>query len=326
MQIVYYLNAMEQRTYEWMTVDEAAAYLRCSERHLRGLIAEGQVPHVEFAGKALFYRQRLDSWLLRMETGGEELLKGPVRKGGTNMNEADMERLIRDYPQEFFDEPLKLVSSQEAFPSGITDLIFEDRQGQLLVVELKRGILQREHVAQLIDYLGDVEARYSDRGVELMVLANVIPPQRRTKLERLGVNFKEIPEIKFREVAKKYSISLSEVGMVSEGEQRFSSSGFGGEREAIKPDCDRARVEALVHELIAYGERFVTGLGKNLKQDLENSGYSWLSTQTYAQLSRWCHPNRYSSREQWVQPRVHEISTLLFGEVISRTPHPSYAG
>lgn len=307
-----------------MTTEEAADYLRCGDRYLREFIARGDIPHVMFAGKALFHRHRLDEWLLRMETGGEASETRLFGKGDSVMNEADMERLIRDYPAEFFDESLKLISSQEAFPSGITDLIFEDAQGDLLVLELKRGILQREHIAQLIDYLGDVEDRYSGHNVELMVVANVIPQQRRTKLERLGVTFKEIPEFTFREIAKKHGISLSE-GMQS-GSGRSSSSGFAGDRMQTRVDCDRAQVESLVQELISYGERFVTGLVRNLKQDLENSGYKWLSTGTYAQLSRWCNPNRWSSREQWVQPRVHEISTLLFGQVISRTDHPSYAG
>lgn len=241
------------------------------------------------------------------------------------MNEADMERLIRDCPHEFFDEPLKVVSCQEAFPSGVTDLIFEDSGGDLLVVELKRGILQREHVAQLLDYLGDVETRYAGRNVELMVVANIIPPQRRTKLERFGVTFKEIPEVKFREVAKKHGVGLSEHTPMSCPASRSWSGGFAGDRVQVCMNCNRARVESLVHELIAYGERFVAGVGRNLTQDLENSGYEWLSTVTYAQLSRWCHPHRRSSREQWVQPRVYEISTLLFGEVIARTQHASYA-
>lgn len=309
----------------WMTVEEAAAYLRCGERYLRELLAQRRVPHVLFAGKALFHRCRLDEWLLRMEAREDGSKTSGPDHGGADMNEADMERLIRDYPGEFFDEPLKLVSAQEAFPSGITDLIFEDGQGDLLLIELKRGVLRREHIAQVIDYLGDVEARYPGRNVELMVVANVIPPQRTTKLERLGVTFKEIPEARFRETAKKHGVPLSEAAPVVT-DRLPTSRGFAGDRVAIREDCDRARVESLVHELIAYGERFVAGLGRNLKRDLENSGYLWLSMTVYAQLSRWCNPNRWSSREQWVQPRVHEISALLFGQVIARTSHPSYAG
>lgn len=307
-------------------MEEAADYMRCSDRFLRELVANDAVPHVRFAGRALFHPPSLDKWLLSKQ-GGPEPDSPSLEKGVTTMIEADMERLLRDYPQEFFDEPLRLVSQQESFRSGIADLIFEDSQSDLVVVELKRGVLQREHVAQVIDYLGDVETRYDGKHVELMVVANIIPPQRRTKLERLGVTFAEIPEARFREVAKKYNVSLAEPSFSSGA---CSASAYGnarqyGERIAISRDCSRQEVAALVAELIDYGERFVSGLGRNLKADLENSDFEWVSMRVYAQLSRWCHPNRHSEREQWVIPRAHQISRLLFGSVIDRTAHPSYA-
>lgn len=239
------------------------------------------------------------------------------------MNEADIERLIRDYPEEFFDEPLKLVSQQESLPSGIADLIFEDRQGDLVVMELKRGTLLREHVAQVMDYLGDVEDRYAGKNVELMVVANVIPAQRRTKLERLGVTFKEIPEVRFRDVAKKHGVELSGQGAIQGAPSRGASAGtMPSERVSVRRDCSHAEVASLVSDLLSYGERWVVNFGKSLKQDLENSGYEWLSRKAYARLSRWCYPERWSSREQWVQPRAHRISNLLFGRVIERQPDP----
>lgn len=312
----------------WLTVDEAAQYLRCSERYLRELLANDAVPHVMFAGKALFHPPSLDSWLLTQQTEPEAESRG-VFKGAPTMIEADMERLIRDYPGEFLEEPLRLVSQQEAFRSGVTDLIFEDAQGDLVIVELKRGVLQREHVAQLFDYLGDVEDRYKGKHVEVMVVANIIPPQRRTKLERLGVTFKEIPEARFHELAQKYNVSLADyqerptAGL--SGAPAGKASALGGERVAVLVSCPRQEAASLITELIDYGERFVSGLGRNLKADLENSDYAWISTKVYAQLSRWCHPNRNSEREQWVIPRVHKLSQCLFGGVIERTSHPSYS-
>ncbi len=81
---------------------------------------------------------------------------------------------------------------------------------------------------------------------------------------------------------------------------------------------ERAKVASLIAELISNGERWVTNLGRGLNQDLENSGYTWLSRKERARLSRWCNPNRWSSREQWVQPRAQALSLLLFGTVISR--------
>ncbi len=300
----------------WLIVEEAAEYLRCGERLVREVLANREIPHVMFGGKALFHRASLDSWLLGKQTGGEGDTT-EKRKGGKTMIEADMERLVRDYPDEFFEEPLNLLSQQEAFRSGITDLVFEDSQGDILVVELKRGVLQREHIAQVIDYLEDVENRYKGKNVELMVVANIIPPQRKTKLERLGVSFKEIPEARFIEVAQKHGVEFALPTSPANG-------GFVGDRIPVIDECPRATVTSKLMELIDYGERFVSGLGHNLKRALENSDYRWLPTKEYAQLSRWCHPNRHTEREQWVIPRAHEISRALFGRVIDRTPHPSY--
>jgi hypothetical protein len=237
------------------------------------------------------------------------------------MNEADMERLLRDHPGEFFAEPLALVSQQEGFRSGVTDLIFQDAQGDLLVVELKRGTPLREHIAQVIDYLGDVEDRYPGKQVELMVVANIVPPQRRTKLERLGVSFREIPEIQFRNVAMKYGVQLSEQYQMPGHHRGMSACVVTTDRVPVSKELsgdEQATVATLIAELLSYGERWVANFGRGLKQDLESSGYAWLSRKERARLSRWCNPNRWSSREQWVQPRSHAISKLLFGSVIGR--------
>jgi len=165
---------------QYMTVPETAHYLRCSERHLRELLSTDQIPHVLFAGKALFSADRLDAWLLSMERGPKDGQAGAPSPGPTE----------------------------------------EDR--------------------------------------------------------------------------------------------------------AVRQDCPRDRVAEIISEFLDYDEGFVSRLGRNLKQDLDASDYAQLSGKTYAQLSRWCHPKRHSSREKWAQPRAQEMSRLLFGEVIGRVKHPSY--
>ena len=92
----------------------------------------------------------------------------------------------------------------------------------------------------------------------------------------------------------------------------------------ILPHCNKEKVDAIVQELIDYNEHFVTGLGTNLKNELNNNNYQRLSYRVYSQLSRWCWPGRNSIREQWVQPKAHELSKLLFGRIIDRTNLPSY--
>ncbi len=98
------------------------------------------------------------------------------------------------------------------------------------------------------------------------------------------------------------------------------------EATKIRSDVDKEKAIELVNKLINFNEHFVTGLGKNLAKDFERFDFQKLSEKVYAQLSRWCHPNRNSKREKKVKPIVHELSTELFGHVISRTKHPSYSG
>ena len=54
---------------------------------------------------------------------------------------------------------------------GRTDLVFEDRHGRLLIVEVKRGKLPRGAIDQILDYFGMMKRKYPHRGVEMMVVA-----------------------------------------------------------------------------------------------------------------------------------------------------------
>jgi len=176
---------MEKAKTNWLTIPEAADYLRCGERILRELVANKRIPHSFFAGKALFYPARLDEFLLERE------------------------------------EPSELAKDES-----------NDENGDL-----------------------SVEAR------------------------------------------------------------------------RIRRDCARDKVESLVEELIEYKkgkERFVNGLGRNLRGDMTNSDYELLSPEVFAQLSRWCHPRKPSPRNDWAQERAQNISVLMFGKVIDRVSHPSY--
>src|SRR5712691_12763081 len=48
---------------EWLTTEEAAAYLRLSERKLYELVAKGEVPCTKVTGKWLFPKAALNHWL-----------------------------------------------------------------------------------------------------------------------------------------------------------------------------------------------------------------------------------------------------------------------
>lgn len=52
---------IESQGSPWMTVAEAAEYLRASERWVRERLHE--IPHCKVDGKTLLHRHELDSWL-----------------------------------------------------------------------------------------------------------------------------------------------------------------------------------------------------------------------------------------------------------------------
>jgi len=175
---------MEKLKTNWLTIPEAAEYMRCGERILREFVTNKEIPHVVFAGKAIFYPSRLNEWLLEQE------------------------------------QPCK--------PRNID----------------------------------------SHKDNEL-----------------------------------------------SEDARR------------IKPDCPRDEVDSLIKELIQYkngNERFVNGLGRNLRKDLKEFHYELLSPKAFSQLSRWAHPAKPSPRNDWAQEKAQNISKLMFGKVIDRVYHPSY--
>lgn len=117
------------------------------------------------------------------------------------MTEREMEDLLWHYPQDLLREPLRQHLRQPVFSTGRADLVFTDRLGDLLVVEIKRGVLPRSALAQVLDYFGPVKASFPNTRVELMVVANVVPPERRLTLENRGIECREISEQQFRVVA-----------------------------------------------------------------------------------------------------------------------------
>jgi RecB family endonuclease NucS len=67
------------------------------------------------------------------------------------MTEREMEDLVWEHPEKFLNEPLKQFQRQPASGVGRADLLFLDRLGRILVIELKRSTLERGAVPQIVD-------------------------------------------------------------------------------------------------------------------------------------------------------------------------------
>jgi len=123
------------------------------------------------------------------------------------MLEKDIENLLAKYPNEFFpSHNLKLVGQQVKLGTIFTDVVFENPKGEMVIIEIKRGILRREAIGQIIEYYGMLKQKEPNKNILLHLVANVIPKQMTFFLkERLGIEFVEISASKIREVAEKHS-------------------------------------------------------------------------------------------------------------------------
>lgn len=120
------------------------------------------------------------------------------------ITEKFMEDLIADYSHEFIEDELILIERQSVYAGPRIDLLFRDKLGRLLLVEIKKGTLSREHIGQVHEYYGAIKNKKPEENLELLVIANNIPTERKRFLEELGVNFKEISDETFLKVAEKY--------------------------------------------------------------------------------------------------------------------------
>src|SRR4030042_5538394 len=118
-------------------------------------------------------------------------------------SEKDMENAICQNPEKYLGEKgLRLISRQHKIGNYIFDLLFEDRHGAKLIVEIQKGALDRSHTYKILDYYHGFKDKYPDEFVELIVIANEISGERKRRLSQFGVSFKEIAYSEFSEITK----------------------------------------------------------------------------------------------------------------------------
>jgi len=130
----------------------------------------------------------------------------PMKK----FSEQEMEDVITANPDKYLEEGLKLIARQYRMGSYIFDLMFEDRHGAKLLVELQKGTLDRNHTYKILDYFDEYKTKHPNEFLELMVIANKIPRERRNRLSSMGISFKEIPESVILADIKQSSINKEE--------------------------------------------------------------------------------------------------------------------
>lgn len=106
------------------------------------------------------------------------------------MKERDIEDIIVKYPN-ILEEGLILKGRQVNVKGKYIDLLFEDKFGQNLIVELKRGTILRKHIGQIMDYEGHILSS-DDPSVRVMLVGNRVPENLRRSLDHHGFEWKEL--------------------------------------------------------------------------------------------------------------------------------------
>ena len=250
------------------------------------------------------------------------------------MTEREMEDLLWNHPDKLLNERFTQFKRQPSSHVGRADLIFKDRLDRLVVVEIKRGKLGRGAIEQLHDYFGMVKKEFPDEPVELMVVANSIPEERRLACEKLDIEWREISDKKFRDVAEEVGYEfesekhLGEV--VSTSASNISTprrpnrvlSSLGGFNPAslgycLNPNFDKAQLKRLVEQFSFAVKRSIDkSLAVHLTQELLDRDPPRIEHKTFLQIARWCNTQ---NPLYWDGMEVaRKISILLFGKMLDR--------
>lgn len=136
------------------------------------------------------------------------------------MLEKQFEDVLCRYPV-LIEAGLKFINRQVNVSGKFADMLFEDRFGQKLIIELKKGVIKREHIAQLFDYEGYFLSP-DNPNVRVMLIGNRVPPNLRKSLDHHGFEWMEIAE----ETLKMHLKEVNDVELLSyfEGSDNTSQS------------------------------------------------------------------------------------------------------
>lgn len=152
------------------------------------------------------------------------------------ISEKDMEDAIVRNSTKYLESGLRLIKRQHRVGNYIFDLLFEDRHGAKLIVEVQKGTLDRNHTYKIMDYYDEYKERNPGDFIELMVIANKIPDERKKRLAAWGVAYKEIPIDAFL-MARTTTDTISEYSDVKKAESNAEEC----RKKKVRSDCANNR-------------------------------------------------------------------------------------
>lgn len=121
------------------------------------------------------------------------------------MIEREMEDLIAAHAEEFFPRRILVLKGRQGTLAGVGrfDLLFEDQFENRILMELKAVAAKLEAAEQLVRYKQALEDT-GERNVIMWLVAPVVPKPIADFLDRFGVEYTEIHEAEFRQVASRH--------------------------------------------------------------------------------------------------------------------------
>ncbi|MCL2173114.1 MAG: endonuclease NucS [Candidatus Bathyarchaeota archaeon] len=118
-----------------------------------------------------------------------------------NASEEDMHKAILFKP-ELIEEGFKPISWEKKVEPGFVDVYGMDKNGQLVVIEVKRKTATKEAVLQLFRYIEAIKLK-ADRPIRGILVAPGLGKDVQALLVSMGLEFKELYPKKCAEILKK---------------------------------------------------------------------------------------------------------------------------
>jgi len=115
--------------------------------------------------------------------------------------EDDMHRAILLKP-ELFEEGFKPISWEKHVEPGFVDIYGEDRNGKLVIIEVKRKTATKDAALQLSKYIEPIKSKIN-RELRAVLVAPNLGKDVQRMIETMGLEFKELDPKKCAEVLKK---------------------------------------------------------------------------------------------------------------------------